>query len=146
MRWPSYEPIMLRVETKSRARALQILYAWELQSNRSIPVVVSGISRLTGPEPRILDRAEELAAEVVAELTALDAELAQAADNWRMSRIATVERNILRLGIHELRQGNVPPKVAIDEAVRLAHWFGGARAASFVNGVLDGVAHSLGRL
>jgi len=83
---------------------------------------------------------------VVADLTALDAELTQAADNWRMSRIATVERNILRLGIHELRQGNVPPKVAIDEAVRLAHWFGGSRAASFVNGVLDGVAHSLGRL
>jgi len=137
---------MLRVETKSRARALQILYAWELTGGRSVPVVVSGIARLTGPEPRILDRAEELAAEVVAELAVLDAELTHAAENWRMSRIATVERNILRLGIHELRRGDVPPKVAIDEAVRLAHWFGGARAASFVNGVLDGVAHSLGRL
>ena len=137
---------MLRVETKSRARALQILYAWELRQNRTIPVVVSGISRLTGPEPRILDRAEQLAAEVVADIAALDAELAQAADNWRMSRIAAVERNILRLGIHELRRGEVPPKVAIDEAVRLAHWFGGSRAAGFVNGVLDGVAHSLGRL
>ncbi len=137
---------MLRVETKSRARALQILYAWELQQSRTIPVVVSGISRLTGPEPRILDRAEQLASEVVADIAALDAELAQAADNWRMSRIAAVERNILRLGIHELRRGEVPPKVAIDEAVRLAHWFGGARAAGFVNGVLDGVAHSLGRL
>jgi N utilization substance protein B len=142
----SFERIMLRVETKSRARALQILYAWELTGGRSVPVVVSGIARLTGPEPRILDRAEELAAEVVAELAVLDAELTHAAENWRMSRIATVERNILRLGIHELRRGDVPPKVAIDEAVRLAHWFGGARAASFVNGVLDGVAHSLGRL
>ena len=137
---------MLRVETKSRARALQILYAWELTGGRAVPLVVSGVARLTGPEPRILDRAEELAAEVVAEVAALDAELMQAAENWRMSRIATVERNILRLGIHELRRGDVPPKVAIDEAVRLAHWFGGARAASFVNGVLDGVAHSLGRL
>jgi N utilization substance protein B len=137
---------MLRVETKSRARALQILYAWELQGGRAVPLVVSGVARLTGPEPRILDRAEELAAEVVAELASLDAELAQAAENWRMSRIATVERNILRLGIHELRRGDVPPKVAIDEAVKLAHWFGGPRAAGFVNGVLDGVAHSLGRL
>lgn len=136
---------MLRVETKSRARALQILYAWELTGGR-LPLVVSGVARLTGPEPRILDRAEELATEVVGELAALDAELIQSAENWRMSRIATVERNILRLGIHELRRGDVPPKVAIDEAVRLAHWFGGARAAGFVNGVLDGVAHSLGRL
>jgi N utilization substance protein B len=138
---------MLRVETKSRARALQVLYAWELQGGtRPIPVVVTGVSRLTGPEPLILDRAEALAAGVVGEIDALDAEVAQAAENWRMSRIAVVERNILRLGIHELRRGEVPPKVAIDEAVRLAHWFGGARASAFVNGILDGVAHSLGRL
>ena len=53
-----------------------------------------------------------------------------------------VERNILRLAIHELRRGEVPPKVAIDEAVRLAHWFGGARAPGFVNGVLDGIARA----
>lgn len=137
---------MLRVETKSRARAIQILYAWELQGGGSIPIVVSGVARLTGPEPLILDRAEALAAEVVSQIEALDSELMQATDNWRMSRIAAVERNILRLGIHELRRGEVPPKVAIDEAVRLAHWFGGVRAPAFVNGILDGVAHSLGRL
>ncbi len=137
---------MLRVETKSRARALQILYAWEMQGGRPIPVVVNGVARLTGPEPLVFDRAEELAAQVVSDIAAVDAELTQAAENWRMSRMAAVERNILRLGIHELRRGEVPPKVAIDEAVRLAHWFGGARAAGFVNGVLDGVAHSLGRL
>lgn len=138
---------MLRVETKSRARALQILYAWELQGGRRpVAAVVSSVARLTGPEPRILDRAEELAAGVVGEVESLDAEIVQAAENWRMSRIAVVERNILRLGIHELRRGDVPPKVAIDEAVHLAHWFGGARAPGFVNGILDGVAHSLGRL
>ena len=138
---------MLRVETKSRARALQILYAWELQGgSKPIRVVVNGVACLTRMEPRILDRAEHLAAGVVDEIDALDAEVAQAAENWRMSRIAVVERNILRLGIHELRRGEVPPKVAIDEAVRLAHWFGGARAPGFVNGILDGVAHSLGRL
>ena len=137
---------MLRVETKSRARTLQILYAWELQGRRPVPVVVGGVARLIGPEPLILDRAEELAAGIVRDIDAVDSELAQAVDNWRMSRIAVVERNILRLGIHELRRGKIPPKVAIDEAVQLAHWFGGARAPAFVNGVLDGVAHSLGRL
>jgi len=137
---------MLRVETKSRARALQILYAWEMQGRRPIAVTASGVARLTGPEPLILDRAEALAAGVLSEIDAVDSELAQAVENWHMSRIAVVERNILRLGIHELRRGEVPPKVAIDEAVRLAHWFGGLRAPGFVNGVLDGVAHSLGRL
>jgi N utilization substance protein B len=137
---------MLRVETKSRARALQMLYAWELQGAPPIPLVATGLAKLTGPEPRILNRAEALAADVVADVESLDAQAASASENWRLSRIAVVERNILRLGIHELRRGDVPPKVAIDEAVHLAHWFGDTRAPGFVNGVLDGVARSLGRL
>jgi N utilization substance protein B len=137
---------MLRIETKSRARALQILYAWELQGAPPIPLVVRGLARLTGPEPQVLDRAEALASEIVAEVGSLDAQAASASENWRISRIAVVERNILRLGIHELRRGEVPPKVAIDEAVHLAHWFGDLRAPGFVNGILDGVARSLGRL
>lgn len=146
MSCPNYGVAVLRIETKSRARALQILYAWELQGSPPIPRVASGLARLTGPQPRILDRAEALAAGVVADVETLDAQVASASENWRMSRIAVVERNILRLGIHELRRGEVPPKVAIDEAVHLAHWFGDARAPGFVNGILDGIAHSLGRL
>jgi N utilization substance protein B len=137
---------MLRAETKSRARALQLLYAWELLGAPPMPVVASGLSRLTGPEPRILDRAEELAQGVIASVGELDASAAQASDNWRLSRMAVIDRNILRLGILELRRAEVPPKVAIDEAVRLAHWFGSARAPGFVNGVLDGIARTLGRL
>ena len=137
---------MLRFETKSRARALQILYAWELQGSPPIPRIVSGLARLTGPEPRILDRAEALAAGIVADVRTLDAQVAGASENWRINRIAVVERNILRLGIHELRLGEVPPKVAIDEAVHLAHWFGDSRAPGFINGILDGIARSLGRL
>jgi N utilization substance protein B len=112
-----------------------------------MPSVATGLARLTGcPDLAVLDRAEALAERVVARLPSLDKHAAAAAENWRLSRIATVERNILRLGIHELEQAEVPPKVAIDEAVRLAHWFAGARAPAFVNGVLDRIAHSLGRL
>jgi transcription antitermination protein NusB len=136
----------LRPETKSRARALQLLYAWELQGAPPMPAVATGLARLTGPEPRILDRAEQLANDVITNVGQLDAEAARASENWRLSRMAIIERNILRLGIQELRSGEVPPKVAIDEAVRLAHWFGGARAPAFVNGVLDGIARALGRL
>jgi N utilization substance protein B len=136
----------LRPETKSRARALQLLYAWELQGAPPMPAVATGLARLTGPEPRILDRAEQLASDVITNVGQLDAEAARASENWRLSRMAIIERNILRLGIYELRCGEVPPKVAIDEAVRLAHWFGGARAPAFVNGVLDGIARALGRL
>src|SRR3954454_14863674 len=127
---------MLRLETKARARALQLLYAWELQGGPRMHGVATGLSRLPGPEPRILDHAEELADGVIEQVDELDRLAQQAAENWRLSRIATVERNILRLGIYELRSDDVPPKVAIDEAVRLAHWFGGVKAPSFVNGVL----------
>ena len=108
--------------------------------------VATGIARITGPEPSVFDGAELLAMAVLEDAEVLDREAEDATDNWRLERIAVVERIILRMGIHELRTGDVPPKVAIDEAVRLAHWFGGARAPAFVNGVLDRVAHTLGRL
>ncbi|HET9727013.1 MAG TPA: transcription antitermination factor NusB, partial [Gemmatimonadales bacterium] len=76
----------LRPETKSRARALQLLYAWELQGAPPIPGVATGLARLTGPEPRILDRAEELARGVITEVGQLDAEAARASENWRLNR------------------------------------------------------------
>lgn len=137
---------MLRLETRGRARALQILYAWEIQGAPAVRDIATAVTRLTGPEPRVLDFAEKLAARVVANVDALDQQSAVAAENWRMSRIAVVERNILRIAIQEMTDADVPPKVVIDEAVRLAHWFGGAKAGPFVNGVLDRIAHSLGRL
>jgi N utilization substance protein B len=93
-----------------------------------------------------LEDAEPLAAAIAAEVDTLDGEIAAAADNWRLDRIGTVEQNILRLGLHELRSGATPPRVAISEAVRLARWFAGPKAPSFVNGVLDAVARRAGRL
>ena len=136
---------MLRPETRARARALQLLYACEITGTGSV-AAASGLARLTGPEPRVLDGAEELASGVLADREALDRLIQGAADNWRVERIGVVERNILRLGIHELQLGQTPPKVVIDESIRLSQWFGGTKTPSFVNGVLDRIAHSLGRL
>ena len=137
---------MLRAETKARARALQMLYAWELTGNQPISETATRLARLTGPDPLVFDRAEALATGVVEAAESLDRETEAAADNWRLSRIGTVERNILRLATYELRLGEEPPKVVINEAVQLAHWFAGAKAPAFINGVLDRIAHSLGRL
>jgi N utilization substance protein B len=135
-----------RLDTKGRARAIQLLYAWELAGGTPLDRVLWGVGRLIGPEPRVLDLAEAHATRVVANLDTLDRRAAAAAENWRWDRIAIIERNILRLAIQELDDGVTPAKVVIDEAVRLAHWFGNARAPSFVNGVLDRVARDLGRL
>ena len=136
---------MLRPETRARARALQLLYACEITGSGAV-AAAGGLARLTGPEPRVLDGAEELASGVLANRESLDRLIQGAADNWRVERIGVVERNILRLGIHELQVGQTPPKVVIDESIRLSQWFGGAKTPAFVNGVLDRIAHTLGRL
>ncbi len=136
---------MLRIETRARARALQLLYACEVTGSAPVEAA-GGLARLTGPQPRVLDGAEALAAGVLADREALDRLVQGAADNWRIERIGIVELNILRLGIHELRLGVTPPKVVIDEAIRLGRWFGGPKTPGFVNGVLDRIARSLGRL
>ncbi len=92
------------------------------------------------------ERIESLVEGVSAQVDRLDGEIESAAEGWRLSRIGTVERNILRLGLHELLETHVPPKVVIDESVQLAHWFAGEKAPGFVNGILDALARRHGRL
>ena len=137
---------MLRPETKTRARALQLLYAWELQGRPPIDRVVFRL--LTGNPVwrRSVEGGEPLAGAVAERATQLDAEIEAVADNWRLERIGVIEQNILRLGVYELSETSVPPRVAISEAVQLAHWFAGPKAPGFVNGVLDAVARRVGRL
>lgn len=135
---------MLRPETRARARALQLLYAWELKDRPPLEHVV--VELAPGTEARRWRAGLALAERVTADLGTLDAEIARSAEHWRLERIGTVERNILRLGTLELLGEETPPAVAIDEAVRLARWFAGPKAPGFVNGVLDALARRLGRL
>src|SRR5262249_5143649 len=75
---------------------------------------------------------------VVANLPEIDAKISAAAENWRIPRSPTVDRNILRLGAFELLfMKDPPPAVAFDEAIELARRFGTADSSAFVNGVLD---------
>ncbi len=134
---------MLRPETKARARALQLLYAWETHDRPALEQVAA---ELAGGDSRRWRRGLSLAGDVVAALARLDGEIASCTEHWRLERIGTIERNILRLGALELMGERTPPAVAIDEAVRLARWFAGPKAPAFVNGVLDAMARRLGRL
>ena len=144
---------MLRPESKTRARALQLLCAWDLQDQAPLREVATRTLRLCRHgEPQLLERAEDLAQAVVQDVDSLDRLAAEASENWRLDRLGVVERNILRLGIQELTDDTVLPdttksaKVIIDEAVRLAHWFGPLQSPGFVNGILDKIARSQGRL
>jgi len=135
-----------RPETKARARALQILYAWELSGEPSIATVVARVSRMHGGTPEGFDRGADLAARAVAGRPEFDRQIADAAEHWRFERVGVVERNILRLALAELDEGTTPARVVVDEAVKLAHWFAGPKAPAFVNGVLDRVGRELGQL
>jgi transcription antitermination protein NusB len=76
----------------------------------------------------------------------VDTRIRDVTTNWRLERIGAIERSILRLGAAELAEGETPPKVVIQEGVRLAERFGSAQSARFVNGVLDALARHMGRL
>ena len=135
--------------SKTRARVVQLLYAWEVGGGGQVPLVSAGLVRLAEHPAAMVDQlapAEAMAESVVADVAALDKLAAAAAENWRWERVGVLERNILRLGCWELRTQNAPPKVVIDESVQLAQLFAGPRAAAFINGVLDRVARDLGRL
>ncbi len=135
-----------RPETKARARALQLLYAWELSGEPSIEAVVARVAVIYGPAPRGYDRGADLAAKAIAGRPEFDRQIKEAAEHWRLERVGVVERNILRLALAELDEASTPSRVVIDEAVKLAHWFAGARAPGFINGVLDTVARETGAL
>ena len=137
---------MLRHESRMRARALQLLYALEITGDATTDAGADGVAKLTGEVRLVIDDAEPMVRAIREHQVDLDRLAQGAADNWRLERIATVERNILRIAIHELQQGTVPAKVVIDEALWLAHRFAGDRAPAFINGVLDRVARDLGRL
>jgi N utilization substance protein B len=137
-----------RPETKARARALQLLYAWELSGEPSIETVVARVGGMYGraPRGRGFDRGADLAAKAIAGRPEFDRRVKDAAEHWRLERVGVVERNILRLALAELDEADTPARVVIDEAVKLAHWFAGAKAPAFVNGVLDAVARETGAL
>jgi transcription antitermination protein NusB len=91
--------------------------------------------------PSLVEFSRLLIEGVVAKQVELDAQITSAAENWSVSRMAGTDRNLLRLGVYEIRFTDTPHKVVIDEAVELAKRFGGAQSAQFVNGILDKLMH-----
>lgn len=136
---------MLRIETRARARAVQLLYLWEARGCPPIEEVAAQGYAL-GLSPALGERVLALVGRAAQRGPALDATIAALARDWRLDRLGAVERAILRIALAELEVGETPPRVVIDEAVQLAQWFAGAKAPAFVNGVLDGAARALGRL
>jgi N utilization substance protein B len=129
------------VRRRGRELALQMLYQHEL-AGTPIDRIFVAFEELQLASDETREFAIELVRGVVCRLGELDSHLTGQADNWRLERMATVDRNILRLALYELLfEQETPPAVVIDEAVEIAKRFGSERSGQFVNGVLDGFLH-----
>ena len=105
--------------------------------------VFDGIAANFEAPPTVLEFAWQLVSEVCARAACLDGQIAARARNWRISRMAAVDRNILRLGTYELAHTSTPAPVVMDEAVELARRYGSDASPAFVNGILDAIATDL---
>ncbi len=136
-----------RERHRAREAALQMLYQWEV--GRAAPAdVTESYWTLDGAAPAasaaVRALAESLALGTIGRVGEIDPLIAAGADNWRLTRMAVVERLILRLAVFELLGGAAtPPAVVIDEALELARTFSTEDAVKFVNGVLDAVRRQL---
>lgn len=111
---------------KARRQALFLLYQWDLTGQP--------LASLFEGTPDAF--AAELAAAVAGEAERLDGMVTAASTGWPADRLGTLERNILRIAVHELEEGSVPPEVAINEAVELAKRYATDEAAGLVNGIM----------
>lgn len=136
----------MKVETRSRARALQALYAWDVRGEEGLERVATRIWDDLHVSPEERRRAGRLVRVIAADGKEIDSELREVTTNWRLERLGAIERSVLRLGAAELLRLDTPPRVVIQEGVRLAERFGSAQSARFVNGVLDALARRMGRL
>jgi len=111
---------------QARRQALFLLYQWDLSGQ---PIGSQYAGEIDPWARTVADEVAERAGE-------LDARITAAAEGWTADRLGTVERSALRVAVHELRRGDVPPEVAINEAVAFAKRYASDDAARLVNGML----------
>lgn len=132
----------------SRSIVMQSLYEWDFygKKDKALEKIVQKNIDDFGPGLEDLNFVWELASGVEKHLPDLDKIIEKAAPEWPITQIAIIDRNVLRLGLFELLyadKAEVPPKVAINEAIELAKTFSGQTSGKFVNGVLGTVFKQL---
>jgi N utilization substance protein B len=123
---------------------MQSLYEWDFSGKKpeDLEKIVDKNIKEFGPGLEDKDFVWQLVNGVISKLSDLDKIIEKAAPEWPIEQITIVDRNVLRIGLYELLYGNkeeVPPKVAINEAIELAKTFGGESSGKFINGVLGTV-------
>ena len=125
--------------SRARRQALQILYQRDITGESVNRILVAGSYSVEDGEPDEYCRA--LVSGVEDRLPTIDSTIGEVSENWAVSRMPLVDRNILRLATYEICYcGDIPPSVSINEAVELAKTYGGEDSSKFVNGVLGKIA------
>jgi N utilization substance protein B len=130
---------------RSRQRALQVLFQLDF-SKQPVEEAVrayyetlfadQGAEEPGAPPDGFM---EELVQGTQARMEAIDQRIAVHSEHWRLERMPVVDRNILRLAIYEMTEGQTPAAVVINEALELAHRFSGDESIAFINGILDAI-------
>lgn len=124
--------------TRARAWALQVLYRWESEGDGSPGASLADTLRARRVAPERREHLKRIVEGLDKHRREVDEALRAVLENWRLERLSVIDRSVLRIGAVEmLYLEDVPPRVAIQEAVRLAQRYGGRESAAFVNGVLD---------
>ena len=126
----------------ARSIAMQALFEWDFreQSTDILPVIIDRDLKEFGPGLDETEFAKKIIEDVQKNIKDIDVLISQYAPQWPIEQITIIDRNILRIGIYELKFNNeVPPKVAINEAIELAKNFGGPASGRFINGVLGAI-------
>jgi len=129
---------------RSRQRALQVLYLWDVRKQDIGDAISSFYETLASeedqpkrtPSDQFMEQLVRGAAEKSGDI---DKRIAEKSEHWRLDRMPTVDRNILRLAVYEMNELKTPPPIVIDEALELARQFSTDESVSFINGVLDAV-------
>jgi transcription antitermination factor NusB len=128
----------MRRRTLAREHALKILYQFDITKRPMEAVVESYWKNEETKDPEIITYSNLLAQGVVKHIQDIDHKISDYATNWQIRRMAIIDRNIMRIGLYELQHTtDIPPKVAINEAVELAKKYGDLESSKFVNGILD---------
>ncbi|MFH1191603.1 MAG: transcription antitermination factor NusB [Candidatus Omnitrophota bacterium] len=130
----------MRKRTKAREYVLQMLYQVDITQGNWQEVLenFSASNDRLDMSGELKDFSSELLGGVIDHLSEIDKMISKYATNWQLERMAFVDRNIMRLGCFELLfRVDIPPKVAINEAVELAKKYSGLESGKFVNAILD---------
>lgn len=130
----------------ARSIAMQSLFEWDFKGNPTaiLPAIVEHNIKEFGPGLEESEFTKSIIDGVISHLSEIDDLISKYAPSWPIGQITLVDRNILRIGVYELKFAkDIPPKVAINEAIELAKSFGGASSGKFINGVLGTMYNEL---